>query len=218
MNLGVGVEPVIADHDLALVGNVGRDPGDELQIIHRLQLGTAATAIMHFAKATGVKAIHKTAGSGQFEAAVKMSWSVIRREGGPRNARLLVPQKSNITGGQKSLSFSIHEVKFPARDDPKAIITTAKIVYGNLIDEDPEKLISPPGESDNNTACARQFLARKLAEGTTLYAVPLINEAEEHGIPKWALYKAKDRMGIAHDKESHYQGRTFWFMPKGKSI
>jgi len=34
MNSGVGVEPVGADHDLALVGDMGDDPGDELQIVH----------------------------------------------------------------------------------------------------------------------------------------------------------------------------------------
>jgi len=34
--MGVGVEPIIAHHDLALFRDVGGHPGDELQIIHRL--------------------------------------------------------------------------------------------------------------------------------------------------------------------------------------
>ena len=51
MNLGVGVEPVIADHDLALVGDVGSDPGNELQIIHRLQLSRLpAPPVANFAR------------------------------------------------------------------------------------------------------------------------------------------------------------------------
>ena len=33
---GVGVEPIIAHHDLALIRDVGGHAGDELQIIHRL--------------------------------------------------------------------------------------------------------------------------------------------------------------------------------------
>ena len=37
--MGVGVEPIVADHDLAPVRDVRDDPGDELQIIHRLQFG-----------------------------------------------------------------------------------------------------------------------------------------------------------------------------------
>ena len=37
--MGVGVQPVIPDHHLALVGDVRGHPGDKLQIIHRLQLG-----------------------------------------------------------------------------------------------------------------------------------------------------------------------------------
>ena len=39
--MSVGIEPVIPDHDLALVGDVGGHPGDELQIVHRLQLSCA---------------------------------------------------------------------------------------------------------------------------------------------------------------------------------
>ena len=36
--VGVGVEAAIAHHDLALVGDVRGHPGDELQIVHRLQI------------------------------------------------------------------------------------------------------------------------------------------------------------------------------------
>ena len=36
--MGIGVESVVADHDLTLVRNMGGDSGDELQIIHRLHL------------------------------------------------------------------------------------------------------------------------------------------------------------------------------------
>jgi hypothetical protein len=41
--VSVGIEPVIPDHDLAFIGDVGRDPGDELQIIHRLQFRAVLT-------------------------------------------------------------------------------------------------------------------------------------------------------------------------------
>jgi len=37
--VGVGVEAVITDSDLAFVGDMRGHPGDELQIIHRLLLG-----------------------------------------------------------------------------------------------------------------------------------------------------------------------------------
>jgi putative DNA primase/helicase len=180
------------------------------------QLGIAAVTVMHFSKTVGVKAGQRTAGSGQFGAAVKMSWSVVRREGDPRNVRLLVPQKTNITGASKSLSFSIHEVNFQSPNNPSEIITTAKIEYEKLVDEDPEILISPPAETDNNVASAIKFLRHKLAEGLTLYAKPLIDEAEENGIPKWALYKAKNRLGVEYDKEGQFQGRTFWYLPAEK--
>jgi len=37
--MGVRVEPVVTDHDLAFVGNMRGHPGDKLQIIHRLRRG-----------------------------------------------------------------------------------------------------------------------------------------------------------------------------------
>jgi hypothetical protein len=38
--MGVGVQAVVTDSDLAFIGDMGSDPGDKLQIIHRLLLGT----------------------------------------------------------------------------------------------------------------------------------------------------------------------------------
>jgi hypothetical protein len=43
--MGIGVETVVADHDLALVGNMRGHPGDELQVVHPLQLGAAAVPV-----------------------------------------------------------------------------------------------------------------------------------------------------------------------------
>ena len=37
--MGIGVRAIITNHDLPLVGDMRGDPGDELQIIHRLLLG-----------------------------------------------------------------------------------------------------------------------------------------------------------------------------------
>jgi len=36
--VGIGVEAEVADSDLSLVGNMGSDPGDELQVVHPLHL------------------------------------------------------------------------------------------------------------------------------------------------------------------------------------
>ena len=36
--VGIGVEAVVSQSDLAFVGNMGRDPGDELQVVHPLLL------------------------------------------------------------------------------------------------------------------------------------------------------------------------------------
>ena len=42
---GVGVQPIVTDHPLALVGKMGGHPGDKLQIIHHLRpMPRAATS------------------------------------------------------------------------------------------------------------------------------------------------------------------------------
>jgi len=175
--------------------------------------GIAALTVMHFSKTIGASAKNRTSGSVQFMASVKMSWSVIHREGDPRNMRLLVPQKSNITGAHQSISFSIHPHNIANPADPKSPIETVRISFGELVDEDPEKLISPPID-DNYTAQAREFLTAKLRGQPERYVNELIEEAEKQGIPSWALYKAKGKLGIQHDKEGTFQGRTFWYWPR----
>jgi hypothetical protein len=37
--VGVGIEPVVTDHDLALFGDVRGHPGEKLQVVRRLQRG-----------------------------------------------------------------------------------------------------------------------------------------------------------------------------------
>ena len=36
--MGIGVEAEVTDSDLSLVGNMGSEPGDELQVVHPLHL------------------------------------------------------------------------------------------------------------------------------------------------------------------------------------
>ena len=39
--MGIDIEAVVPHHHLAFIGDVGGDPGDELQIVYRLQLSCA---------------------------------------------------------------------------------------------------------------------------------------------------------------------------------
>lgn len=173
-------------------------------------LGIAAVIVMHWAKDTTLRGANRTAGSVQFGAAMKMSWGVVQSEDEPKNFRLLVPQKSNISGNHQSLRFSIHGVGYGSLGT-RETIETSKIEYEGLVDDDPETLLSPPIENESRVTQACDFLRRKLREGTILYSVPLMEEAEREGIPRWALYKAKKRLGVEDDKEGTFQGRTYWF-------
>jgi len=191
-------------------GNQVRQAMDRVSEL-AFKLGIAIPTVMHFTKTPGQKAIHRTSGSVQFEASVKMSWSVIHREDDPRNVRLLVPQKSNITGGYKSLSFSIQPVEFTAPHDPAEVITTAKIVYGEHVDEDPETLISPPIEKDGDLPRAIEFLKLKIKAGGKLHSGEIIEEAKGEGIPYWSVNKARVRLGLKAAKSSEFTGGWFWY-------
>ena len=37
-SMGVGVESLVPDSDLAFIGDVGSDPGDELKVVHPLEI------------------------------------------------------------------------------------------------------------------------------------------------------------------------------------
>jgi len=173
-------------------------------------LGIAVVIVMHWAKDRTLRGANRTAGSVQFGAAMKMSWGVVPSEDDPRNVRLLVPQKSNISGNHKSLRFSIHGVEYSSIRT-RETIETSKIEYEGLVDDEPEMLMNPLQENENHVARACGFLRKKFRDQARLFAGPLFEEAEREGIPRWALYKAKKRLGVEDDKEGRFQGRTFWF-------
>jgi putative DNA primase/helicase len=173
-------------------------------------LGIAVVIVMHWAKDRTLSGANKTAGSVQFGAAMKMSWGVVQSEDDPRNVRLLVPQKSNISGNHKSLRFSIHGVEYSSIRT-RETIETSKIEYEGLVDDDPEMLMNPLQENENHVVRACGFIRKKFRDQDRLPAGTLLEEAEREGIPRWALYKAKKRLGIEDVKEGKFQGRAFWF-------
>lgn len=174
------------------------------------ELGVACLVVMHFNKTTGGKAINKTSGSVQFSAAVKMSWSVVHREEDPSDVRVMAPQKTNISAGDKSMSFRVVPVELP--DSQGEAIETVKIVYdGVLIDEPPESIISPP-LTEGGINRAVKFLKEKMAEGGVMYAEEIFTEAEERGIPRWNVKGARHKLGLKAGKEGKFgSGRWYWY-------
>jgi len=174
------------------------------------RLGVAVVIVMHFAKAQDGKAINRTSGSAQFMAAMKMGLSVVKRTDDLRNVRLLVPQKSNISGSYKSLSFTIQPATFTAAN--KELIETAKIEYTTLVDEDPNTLICPPQEN-TDLALAVGYLKRKMEGVSVVLAQDVIAAGKEEGIAAWSIKKARVKLGLVADKEDKYQGRWLWHKP-----
>jgi hypothetical protein len=142
-------------------------------------------------------------------AAVKSSWSVVHKKGDLANRRFLVPQKSNLVRTEKSLPFTIESYTYQvARGD----MDTAKIVFEAPVQIDVEAVVSPQAQPPMSmTAKAREFLRGQLSDSRK-GARELCDQAEERGINKNALWKAKRDLSIV-DERSGFQSKSYWRMP-----
>ena len=171
--------------------------------------GVAVVVAMHFNKDLSQKTVNRTSGSVQFMAAVKSSWSVVHKKGDLANRRFLVPQKSNLVRTEKSLPFTIESYTYQvARGD----MDTAKIVFEAPVQIDVEAVVSPQAQPPMSmTAKAREFLRGQLSDSRK-GARELCDQAEERGINKNALWKAKRDLSIV-DERSGFQSKSYWRMP-----
>jgi RecA/RadA recombinase len=174
------------------------------------ETGVAVVVVMHFNKDSSQKPVNRTSGSVQFVAAVKSSWVVGHKAGYPANHRFLMCPKSNLVPIEKSIPFTIQPYKYRSR---KGEIETAKIAYGDPVKIDIEEVISPHSQpAISMTAKARVFLREQLRGGRKL-ASGLYQMAEEQGIGKHAVWKAKADLSVV-DERSGYQGRSYWRLPE----
>ena len=166
-------------------------PLSELADRHKV----AIVAVTHLNKGQG-SALYRATGSLAFVAAARAAWLVAKDPEQPER-RLFLPVKNNLAGDTWGMAFSIIDGKLQWEPDPVAI--DANRVLGGEPDERRER---------DDTA---EQLCSRLANGP-VDAVDVLEWAEQNGITRKRLWRAKQSLGIT-SRKTGFDGRWQWALP-----
>lgn len=192
----VVVDPIIAylspNDDL----NKSTDVRSFMSKIHDAskQLNVAFLLIRHWNKNSLASASQRGSGSVDFRNASRSVLQIIKNG----NERHLALEKTNYAAQAKTISFSIHD---------------GCLKWGAEIDKSADELLSEANLKNSYDLGTKEeatnFLTEKL-EKSTVAATDLIEEADQMGISKRTLMRAKKDLGIASKKISNV---WYWDKP-----
>lgn len=154
--------------------------------------------ITHLNKDQAKKAIYRAMGSIAFIATARSVWLVQLDEDDPEEKRrFFSPLKANLCMNPKTLAFRIEG----PLGEPRVIFET------DPVDKTARELLADEETRKNNSALkeAKKFLREKLKDNNLL-ATEILNEAENLGISKRTLDRAKSSLGVRS-----YQENRQWY-------
>jgi RecA-family ATPase len=162
----------------------------------------ACLVIRHFTKQVDARAMYRGAGSVDFMAACRSAFIIVESDEEP-TMRVLAQVKNSLGPKSPSLGFYIDEKGFR---------------WGREVDTDAEGLLTA-SRSDTRRKeraqleAAQRFLEETLSNGP-MASNELISKAQEAGISKSTIWRAKDELGIKASKErGNLAGKWLWELP-----
>jgi putative DNA primase/helicase len=164
----------------------------------------AVLTVTHFSKPNGgtaTKAHHKFIGSIAFVAAARTAF-VVLEDPDDKERRLFLSAKNNLAEPPQGLAFRLEErivgegegiVTSRVDWEPEPVVTTA------------DEALAADGKSSLALAEAEDFLQALLADGE-VPSKQVEEEAQEIGITKATLRRAKKKLGIKPNKDSMQGG------------
>lgn len=160
------------------------------------EYNVAIVCVGHLNKGgSGSSAITRASGSMAFIAAARTGWFVVKDDTTPER-RLLLPAKNNLGKDTHGFAFKVCARTLPSGIDTSYVKWENATVSGNL-----DRLLEQPSQSSSAMEEAVEFIAETLATGPRA-AKQIEKEAEDAGISKATLMRAKQRMSIKSSKES----------------
>ncbi len=175
------------------------------------ELASAIVAVVHTNKSASDDPLFRISGSGGFSAAarhVMLACADPSDESGVR--RIFAVVKSNLSEFPPPITYTIESATIPNRDGEA--IVTSRIRWGEEVpDLDPRALLRPPEseEERGRLESADDFLRGSGCLKRSRPADELIREGDRLGIPKYALQRARKRLGIPSWKDG-FEGAWHW--------
>lgn len=164
--------------------------------------GVAILGVMHLSKGTQRPAIYRAIGSIGFAAAARIVLAVAadpERDG----RRIVAPVKSNLSAPPAALAYTLADGRLTWETEPISGI-------------DVEALLSPALDRQEHRE-ADAWLREALTDGPML-SRDIKRDAEQAGIARRTLFRAKHRLGIEADRVGYGRdGKWFWRLPAVKS-
>jgi putative DNA primase/helicase len=169
-------------------------------------------AITHPPKGTGTTAINRFIGSIAFVAAARAAF-MVTRDPEDETRRLFLPVKNNLAPLGKGLAFRL-EQRLVADG-----IVGSSVAWGTepvtITADQALQAADDRGGGAGAGADAEDFLRDALADGA-IAVKDLQADAKQAGLSWATIRRAKDRLGIVAERESHGRdggGRWSWAMP-----
>jgi putative DNA primase/helicase len=182
------------------------------------ELHIAVIGIAHFNKKDDIKsALLRVSDSIAYVAAARHVYAVVDD---PENkeCKLFVKAKNNLARDIKALRYGIG-VKTVGHDSKLGVDITAPFIVWHPQHVEitaNEAMQAATGQSGYAKREAQDFLRERLESGPAK-ADDLFEEAEQNGITKGTLKRAKKEMGVvSHKEQGRMDGAWTWELPKGE--
>jgi putative DNA primase/helicase len=180
------------------------------------ELHVAIIGIAHFNKKDDIKsALLRVSDSIAYVAAARHVYAVLD-DPEDKDAKLFVKAKNNLTRDTKALRYGMG-VKTVGHDAKLNVdITAPFIVWHPQHVEITANEAMQAAEGKTAKREARNFLQERLSAGP-VDADELIEEAEQEGISRRTLYRAKKELQVRSEKaKGEFGGKWVWSLPKKK--
>ena len=164
---------------------------------------------MHMNKSQTADVIFRASGSVQFMAAAKAAFLIAKDTYDPTETRkLFMPVKSNLSADRSSLAFKIEPYSIPHNGET---IEIGRVVFEQgAIQVNVMDIMNPENRYEKNlVGQAIGFLNDALKNGPKT-AIELERQAQDLGISKPTLNKARRKRGIIAEKSSMGGGWLCW--------
>jgi putative DNA primase/helicase len=206
------IDPVVSvtqDMNNALQVRMSLLPVVEMAQAH----GMAVLGITHFRKSSGESGSigERIIGSSAFLQVARMVWYAMKPPD-MDSVRLFFKGDTNLAESDEGFLYEVEsrEAEFP---EHLMTVSTAGIVWGEKVDSEAlQAIIKPDGKADTTPVQveAEEFLKQFLATGARLKA-DIDEEADNRGIARIALTRAKKGLGIKH-RRRRGDGKYEWYL------
>jgi putative DNA primase/helicase len=181
------------------------------------RLRIAIVAITHPPKGTGITAINRFIGSIAFVAAARAAFMVTRDADDPTR-RLFLPVKNNLAAVGNGLAFRLEQRI--VGDCREGIVASSVAWESEAVAMTADQALQATDAQGTGKGCAgseaEELLRNALATGPVAMK-DIQAEAKEAGLSWATVRRAKERLGIVAERESHGRdggGRWMWAMPR----